>query len=220
MNRFAIACTLVVAAFVATGVAVAGPNGDCTKIQDGVLEYSAGHYLAGEPLEVGYDDYGYNYQAHMFKGSYANAYLGAAGYPPYEGDDAAYLADNPSAASHWTWPYRDVQLTIQWNDAWLANTDCDGDGSLDRHDGFAGYVGSGAWETNHMSGVDDGKQWTYFVKIVAVPSDATLSGGTWYDANGKEIGASIWGDFATVLETQSGEGATYVSPAGPGFGKY
>ncbi len=70
-----------------------------TTIQQGVLTYSTGHYLAGQPLKVGYDIFGYNYQAHMFNGSYANAYLGGLGFPPYEGDDEAYLAANPAAAN-------------------------------------------------------------------------------------------------------------------------
>jgi hypothetical protein len=124
----------------------------CTRIQEGSLTYSAGHYLEGEPLTTGYDPYGYNYQAHMFKGSYANAYLGGYGYPPYTGDDEAYLAENSDAEGTWVWPYRNVELLMKWNDAWLANTDCNGDGTLDRHYGQDSYIGSGAWETNHMLG--------------------------------------------------------------------
>jgi hypothetical protein len=199
-----------------------GPMGkvDSTTIQSGEVLYSAGHYLAGEPLQVGYDPYGYNYQAHMFRGSYANVYLGGAGFPPYDGDDDAYLADNPGAAAHWAWPYRGVQLIMKWNDAWLSNKDCDGDGKLDRHYGFDGYIGSGAWETNHMIGGEGTDHWTYFVKIVAVPEDAMLVEGIWYDANGTEIGPMIWGQFATIQEVESGLGATYISPAGPGFGKW
>ena len=91
----------------AAPVMAAKPD-SCTTIQDGVLNYSAGHYLAGQPLQVGYDAYGYNYQSHMFNGCYANVYLGGAGFPPYDGDDDAYLADNPDAENHWAWPYRDV----------------------------------------------------------------------------------------------------------------
>lgn len=200
---------------------VAADGGDsCTTIQDGELTYSSGHYLYGQPLKVGYDIYGYNYQAYMFNGSYANVYLGRDGYPPYEGDDEAYLAANPGAESTWYWPYRDVQLLMKWNDAWLSNKDCDDDGSLDRHYGLSSYIGSGAWETNHMSGDEGGDHWTYFTKIVAAPADATKSGGVWYAADGTEIGPVIWGDFATIQEVNSGEGATYVSPAAPGFGKY
>jgi hypothetical protein len=207
--------------------------GNCVTIQNGVVMYSAGHYLAGQPLMTGFDPFGYNYQGMKFKGSYANAYLGRDGYPPYDGDDDAYLAANPGAESTWYWPYRDTFLMMKWNDAWLSNEDCDSDGELDRHYGYPGYQGSGAWLTNHMKGsyVVTAKKgmklckWTYFVKIVAAPDDATLNSGVWYNAGGVEIGAEIWGDFATVQEVSNdpcaGEnGVLYHSPAGPGFGKY
>ena len=128
---------------------------ECVRIKDGDLTYSAGHYLAGDPLTLGYDPYGYNYQAHMFRGSYANVYLGRDGYPAYDGDDFAYLEENPTAENHWTWPFRNVNLLMKWNDAWLANADCGDDGLLDRHLGFESYVGSGAWLTNHMAGSEE-----------------------------------------------------------------
>lgn len=200
--------------------AVLGGQDGCTTLQDGVLTYSADHYLEGQVIPVGYDDYGYNYQAHMFKGSYFNVYSGRDGFPPWEGDDDDYLDENPTAAGHWAWPYREVDLVMKWNDAWLSNKDCDGDGLLDRHYGFDSYIGSGAWETNQMVGADDGEKWTYFTKIVAVPADANKVEGIWYDANGTEIGPDIWGQFATVLEVESGVGAYNISPAGPGFGKW
>ena len=205
-------------------------KGGCTTIQSGELLYSAGHFLAEQPLQVGYDPYGYNYQAHMFRGSYANVYLGGAGFPPYDGDDEAYLAANPGAAAHWAWPYRDVRLVMKWNEAWLSSSDCDGDGKLDRHYGFDSYIGSGAWETNHQSGTyvgEDGKEyrWTYFVKIVAAPEDAYVDSGFWYTAGGTEIGPVIWGSFATIQEVYNDPGAgvhgiQYRSPAGPGLGKW
>jgi len=111
-------------------------------------------------------------------------------------------------------------LQMKWNDAWLSNMDCDGDNKLDRHHGFESYIGSGAWLTNHMSGGKGKDHWTYFVKIVAAPADATSSEGLWYAADGTEIGPVIWGAFAIIQEVESGAGATYVSPAGPGFGKF
>jgi len=215
----------------------------CTTIQEGILTYSSGHYLAGQPLTVGYDPYGDNYQAHMFNGSFANVYLGRDGFPPYEGDDEAYyqrLVDEGyfgtvdeamvSMAKLWYWPYRDVQLVMKWNDAWLSNKDCDGDGKLDRHYGYLTYIGSGAWETNHQYGEyldEEGNtcKWEYFVKIVAVPEDATLKDAIWYAADGTEIGPAIWGSFAIIQEVSNdpcaGEhGILYLSPAGPGFGKW
>src|SRR4030042_719473 len=81
-----------------------GKNSTCITIQDGILTYSPGHYLAGQPLKVGYDIFGYNYQGHMFKGSYANVFLGGYGFPPYKGDDEAYLAENPAAENNWASP--------------------------------------------------------------------------------------------------------------------
>jgi len=65
----------------------------------------------------------------------------------------------------------------------------------------------------------------YFTKIVAAPADATLEDGTWYAADGSEIGPVIWGEFATIQEvyndTGTGEhGVLYLSPYSAGFGRY
>ena len=199
----------------------------CKTIQDGVLTYSSGHFLLGTPIPTGYDPYGYNYQAHLFKGSYANAYLGGGKFPPYTGDDATYLADNPSAASTWYWPYRTTQVLMKWNDAWLSNKDCNSDGALDRHFGLTSYIGSGAWITNHMwdSYEYDGAvcNWDWFTKIIAVPSDATSFAGYWYAADGTEIGGTIWGEFATIQSVYNDPcagftGLEYLSPDHAGFG--
>ena len=173
----------------------------CVTIQDGTLLTSDGRVI-----EVGYDQWGYNYQAHMFNGGYCDAYRDAA----------------------WCQPYKEDQLMMKWDDAWLANTDCDDDGLLDRHYGFTSYIGSGAWLTNHQSGVytsGDGESchWTYFVKIIAAPADATLTAGIWYAADGTEIGPAIWGEFAIIQEVYNDpcggyHGLAYLSPDHAGFG--
>jgi hypothetical protein len=160
-----------------------------------------------------YDEYGYNYNAHMYKGSYFNSYARSAGLPAWDGDDEAYLAENDTAAGHWAWPYRDVQLLMKWNEAWLSRDKV-------RHEGYDSYIGSGAWLTNHQSGGEKKDHWTYFTKIVAAPADAVKDGGIWYTADGVEIGPVIWGEFATIQKVESGEGAYYVSPYGPGFGQF
>jgi hypothetical protein len=175
----------------------------CTTIQDGGLLTTT-----GDVIVPGYDDWGYNYQARLFNGLYCDAYR-----------DAAWCQDN-----------KDVKLMMKWNDAWLSNKDCDDDYKLDRHFGFASYIGSGAWLTNHMSGVydgDDGQEckWNYFTKIVAVPANAILANGVWYAADGTEIGPEIWGSFATIQEVENDpcaglNGQQYLSPGGPGFGKF
>jgi len=176
---------------------------ECTTIQSGTLLRSD-----GTPIVLGYDEWGYNYQAHMFNGGYCDAYRNAA----------------------WCQPYKDDNLIMKWNDAWLSNKDCDEDGLLDRHYGYPSYIGSGAWLTNHQSGTYEGEngetcKWEYFVKIVAAPQDAYTEGGIWYTANGVEIGSVIWGEFATIQEVYNDScagyhGIQYLSPAGPGFGKW
>ena len=170
-------------------------NSSCTNIQSGEITDSVGN-----PLTVGYDEFGYNYQAHMFNGRYCDydRVIGGA--------------------------YCDVELLMKWNDAWLSNVDCDNDGKLDRP---ANYIGSGAWETNHQSGeyILDGTvcKWTYFVKIIAAPADATLIDGIWYAADGTEIGPVIWGSFAVIQRVYNDpcagdHGIEYLSPDHAGFG--
>ncbi len=172
----------------------------CTTIQDGKLLTSAGTLI-----ETGFDSWGYNYQAHEFNGKYCDAYRNAEWCQAYVNDD----------------------LNMKWNDAWLSNKDCDGDGLLDQPTNF---IGTGAWVTNHQKGVYtdvNGKKqrWEYFVKIVAVPADATLSNGIWKTADGAEIGPVIWGQFAIVQEvyndTGTGDhGVFYVSPYSAGLGRF
>lgn len=219
--------TIITIALMATPfVFAAKPTNSITA---GDILYSASHYLAETPIPLGFDDYGYNYQGHMFSGSYFNAYAGGYGYPPYEGDADSYLAENPTAANEWCWPYRDVKLIMKWNDAWLSNKDRDDDGLLDRHYGFDTYIGSGAWLTNHQYGsyeeAGDEYSWNYFVKIVAAPADAYTDGGIWYTAEGVEIGPSIWGSFAIIQQVENDpglglHGLQYISPNSAGFGAY
>lgn len=173
----------------------------CTTIQSGELLASD-----GSVIETGYDMWGYNYQAHMFNGYYCDAYRDAA----------------------WCQPWKEDKLAMKWNDAWLSNVDCDGDGLLDRHYGFDSYIGSGAWLTNHMSGEYTGEngetcKWNYFTKIVAAPADAYVDSGYWYAADGTLIGTVIWGSFATIQEVNNDpcaglHGASFVSPDHAGFG--
>lgn len=184
-----------------TMAATAAPPPKCTTIQSGEIYDSAGNQL-----QVGYDEWGYNYQAHLFNGYYDN-----------------YSRPSPPATSG-------TDLAMKWNDAWLSNEDCDGDGKLDRHYGFSSYIGSGAWLTNHMKGEylgEDGEtcKWGYFTKIVAAPADAYADGGYWYTADGTEIGPQIWGAFATIQSVYNDpcggyHGIEYLSPVGPGFGKF
>lgn len=164
---------------------------ECTTIQNGELLTSDGRVI-----ETGADEWEYNYQARIFNGGYCDAYRNAA----------------------WCQPWKDVSLQMKWNDAWLSNKDCNDDGLLDRHNGYSSYIGSGAWLTNHQSGInDDGSMWNYFVKIVAKPN-------TGFDCAGAG-GYDIWGEFCAIQEvindpsTNSHGVQLLTSPAGFGAWK-
>ncbi len=281
-----------------------GKSGDCATIQDGSIVDSKGN-----PVTVGYDQWGYNYQAHMFNGWYEN----------YSRPDTPVTED-------------DTYLQMKWSDIWLSNKDCNDDDVLDRGGpGGTSSAAEGAWLTNHqwgsyvgdwditgdwvlqfdylgslyihdmviadntftgvggypsgsdpysitwtVAGAIDGDdivmridyddstyyvdvvgiiaqdgtvngtwsnasqsgawksisgvanniyKWTYFVKIVAAPADAYVDDGSWYTADGTEIGPVIWGAFAIIQQVSNdkrfGEhGIFYKSPASPGFGFY
>ena len=194
-----VAVLIAVLALLLVAVPVFAKESACTTIQSGELFAST-----GEVITTGYDQWGYNYQAHLFNGMYCDSYRDV----------------------EWCQPYKDVGLMMKWNDAWLSNKDCDKDGKLDRYYGFGSYIGSGAWLTNHMWGVnEDGSHWEYFVKIVAAPFDAISTDGVWYAADGTEIGPAIWGAFAIIQQVSNDpafdeHGLLYKSLASPGFGFY
>src|SRR4030042_2415563 len=101
-------------------IALAAKN-KCVTIQGGEILTTDGIIV-----ETGYDKWGYNYQGYMFNGKYCDAYRDAA----------------------WCQPYKNDNLMMKWNDAWLSNKDCNGDELLDRYYGFSSYIGSGALAPN------------------------------------------------------------------------
>lgn len=151
------------------GVETAWANSGCANIQGGTITDSAGN-----PISLGYDQFGYNYQAHMFNGTY---------------DSSDRILDGKYWGS--TGDYVDDKLIMKWSDPWLANVDCSGDGKLDRGlvDGVAGGTSLG-WLTNQNEGDydsdGDGSQdahYTYFVKIA------------WTSP-----GSSLWGEYSVLQE--------------------
>jgi hypothetical protein len=156
----------------------------------------------------GFDEWGYNYQAHLFNGAYCDVDHGT----------------DPDA-----WCEMTDELVMKWNDAWLSNEDRDNDGRLDVHYGFESYVGSGAWLTNHISGEYqlEGRRckWSHFFKIVAVPTYAVLDAETWYTGDGVEIGRAFGTEWAILFEVLNdpcaGEhGVAYASPVHPSLGNW
>lgn len=171
------------------GAAAASPASGCATIQDGTITDSA-----GRPIAPGYDEFGYNYQAHQFNGTYDSSDRKLDGL--YWGQSGDYVDDH---------------LIMKWSDAWLANVDCDGDGKLDRGlvGGVAGGISKG-WLTNHIAGdySDDAgavQRYTYFAKIV------------WVGPSG-----SLWGQYEAIQEVSNDRGAgvhgLQLKVGAPGFG--
>ena len=147
------------------GVEIAWVDSSCTDIKSGLLTDSLGNTLT-----MGYDEFGYNYQAHMFNGTYDSS-------------------DRVLDGTYWgsIGDYVDDKLMMKWSDEWLANVDCDNDGLLDR--GLINGTASGTsmgWLTNHVVGdytdVNGAQTYTYFTKI------------GWTGP-----GSPLWGEY-TVLE--------------------
>ena len=160
---------LVFALLTFAGTAFAGKPASCATIQGGTITDSAGN-----PIQNGYDQFGYNYQAHMFNGTYDSS-------------------DRTIDGKYWgsTGDYVDDSLIMKWSDAWLSNVDCNGDNKLDRGlvDGVVGGTSLG-WLTNQNEGDYDsdgnGTQdahYTYFAKIV------------WTGP-----GSPLWGQYTIIQE--------------------
>lgn len=169
-----------------------GPKDSCTRIKDGELIDSIGN-----PLVLGFDQFGYNYQAHQFNGTYDSSDRKLDG--KYFGKTGDYVDD---------------RLSMKWSEDWLSNMDCNDDGKLDR--GAPGSSGwpliSQGWLTNHLEGDydsdGDGTQdahYTGFDKIVWVGPGGSLWGQY-------EIIQEVWNDPAAGLH-----GLQLKIPA-PGFG--
>ena len=184
---------MLVAAFLLFAVlaspALADKSNVCATIKSGLI-----HDSAGNTVVVGYDQYGYNYQAHMFNGTYDGS-------------------DRNLDGTYWgsTGDYVDDHLMMKWSDDWLANVDCNGDGLLDR--GLVGETVGGislGWLTNHVEGAytdANGEQhYTDFVKIVYVGP-----------------GGPLWGAYEIVQEVYNDPAAGYngvLTLTDPGLGRY
>lgn len=164
----------------------------CTTIQDGTLLDSNGN-----PLVLGYDQFGYNYQSHMFNGTYDSVDRNLDG--TFWGQAGDFVND---------------RLRMKWSDDWLSNKDCSGDGKLDRGSpSSAGWpTTSQGWLTNHVEGDYDSDgdgtedaHYTWFVKIVWVGP-----------------GGPLWGQYAIIQEVFNdpvgGSHGVQFKPVRPGFG--
>ena len=185
MNRITKYAVLIVAALFGHSALA------CNTIQSGAITD-----VAGNPVRTGFDQYGYNYQAHIFNGLYEN--FSRPQTPVTEGN---------------------VTLQMKWSDTWLSNKDCDFNGKLDRGLGGNGPQGiSQGWLTNHEQGSYEGTDgemhhYSYFVKIVYMPS-------------GCDAANVIWGVYCVIEEVSNdpagglyGTYRTRIVPPGLGIWK-
>lgn len=191
LSVLAVLVLLASLAVVAAGPVLAAKPAGCATIQSGLITDTAGN-----PVTLGYDQYGYNYQAHIFNGTYDSS-------------------DRKLDGKFWgqTGDYVDDSLIMKWSDPWLANVDCNGNGKLDRglENGVVGGISRG-WNTNQVNGDydsdGDGTQdahYTWFVKIV------------WTGP-----GSPLWGQYTIIQEIYNdpvaGFGGLYSKIGAPGFG--
>jgi len=167
---------------VITKPAVAAITADtCKNIKDKTIIDQFGY-----PISLGYNKWGYNYEAHMFNGRVCDAYENA----------------------DWCQKFKDISLMMKWNDAYLSNKDCGTQGDdrleysslttpddkLDRHYPTNTYIGSGAWLTNHVTGTYMGRKWVLNGNYVLtfVYGDSYVHDMTVTDANGVLTGTGAY----------------------------
>lgn len=222
-------CLALVIVFFVPAMAKGGKD-KCATIKDGTIEYGRVNDPSTEIIPIGYDQWGYNYQAHLFNGLYWNN-----SRPEVPWTEETLIAAGKST----TW------LNMKWSDEWLSNKDCNGDEKLDRGyscnpDNSISSACDGAWETNHQWGSYEDEEteeicnWYYFVKIVYVspeygykakdPVDDVLY---WYTIEGDEkIGSVIWTSYARILQIyndpcagETGVENKWETPVGFGYFK-
>lgn len=166
----------------------ADAQGGCATIAGGTITDNAGN-----PLSVGFDQYGYNYQAHLFVGTFDSVDRQIDG--TYYGTTGDFVND---------------ALIMKWSDAWLASVDCNHDGKLDRGlvDGQVGGTSRG-WLTNEINGdysdASGTHHYTEFTKIVWVGP-----------------GGDLWGEYTILQDVYNdpaaGSHGTDIKVGAPGFG--
>lgn len=200
-----------------------------------ILEFKSAN--KGNEKITGFDQWGYNWNAHQFNGYLINAWFGdemdpiSAWYKhePYNGDWVGYAEDYPEVLEWDFYYYGNMTLVMHWNESMISSEGVYPEEIKD----------TDAWITFHYRAGEGKDKWSQFQKYVAVSSTDTLVVyfadpvteepifGEWFSEEGESLGwYYLWSDRALVQVVNTGnvpEGMldTYKGPLfGPGLGKY
>ncbi|GAB7087044.1 hypothetical protein [Marinifilum fragile] len=183
----------------------------------------------GKSEFTGFDEWGFNWNAHHFDDYLINAILADHMFqnfphykhPPYKGEGVDFWNDllqmYPYLMYFMPADLLDCKLVMHWNDELISK---EGVYPID-------WTDSNGWITFKFRMDKDGVKWSHFRKLVAKRSTDYLIGDTWYNEDGVIIGqvSYDWPDLILIKVVNTGEVPfyfydTYSSPYGSGVGKY
>ncbi len=209
-----------------------------SSCQESMVDESitAGDLKSANSAIKGFDQWGYNWNAHQFNGYLINAMFGdnidesVEWYhkePAFDGDLAAYAEAHPEVLNYPFWAYEDMTLVMHWNESCISK------------EGVYQYpiLDSDAWITFHYRMGEGENRWSQFQKFIAASSSDVLvvyfydEGGNpvygqWFSVEGDYLGDYyLWPDRILVQVVNTGnvpEGmlAGFKSPISPGIGFY
>jgi hypothetical protein len=186
----------------------------------------------GNEKITGFDEWGFNWNAHEFRGYTINmllgdhAFIGMPHYKKYvyhgEGMDFWDMLVSEFEYFPWLMPAEllDSRLISTWNDALISSN-----GEYPAN----GWMDTGAWIVFDYSGRAGNESWKAMRKLVAARSTDQLTDGVWYNDAGEEIGleSMFWSDLIIVQVVNNGDVPPfpfffedYNSPNGPGYGQH
>ncbi|MBK3516584.1 hypothetical protein [Carboxylicivirga marina] len=183
-------------------------------------------------VSVGFDEWGFNYRAHLFEGYLINAMFAdpVFKYMPhykkmnYNGQEDQFwnevMEKYPYFSHIMPGELIDCKLMMKWNEDLLSK-----EGQYPDT-----WVDSDAWIVFKYKLHTMSEQWTHVRRLVARKGSDYLDGGYWYNQEGEEIGKEsyYWPDLIITQVVNNGNNPfipaimpdDYLSPNGVGQGKY
>ncbi|MCG9972793.1 hypothetical protein [Christiangramia crocea] len=198
-------------------------------------DYNMKTELSKHAKQKGYDQWGFNFTAHNFKGYLINAMLGDPafeGMPHYRQPGLIYHGEGQGFWDELVleYPYftqmmpaglLDCRLEMKWNDAMLNS-----EGVYPPT-----WNDADAWIMFKYKMHTPNENWSQLRKLVSISTGDELIDGVWYDSDGREIGIEsyYWSDRLIIKQVvNTGENMyvpaampdDYVCPNSVGFGNF